>query len=215
MQSSRASDEDGEPVRVRVDPPDSDADGAPLPTDDAELAGLAHKVGPPGPEGPVPPDPDREPEAGPDELAVLQEQFAQLEDRYRRSLADLDNYRKRAGREVERRIAEAREGVIRDWLDVVDSVERALAMTPEGPLREGLRAVLDQMEQVLAREGVTRMGRPGEPFDPERHEAVGVVETTDAPDRTILEVARSGYALGDRILRPAQVVVARAPSGDG
>jgi molecular chaperone GrpE len=153
--------------------------------------------------------------AGVDELAALQEQFTQLDDRYRRSLADLDNYRKRAGREVERRIAEARAATIRDWLEVADSVERALVMTPEGPQREGLRAVLEQMQHVLARQGVTRLGAPGEPFDPEHHEAVGVVETTDVPDRAILDVARAGYALGDQVLRPAQVVVARAPSGGG
>ena len=66
------------------------------------------------------------------------------------------------------------------------------------------------MEAILARQGVTRLGAAGEPFDPERHEAVGVRSTADVPDRTIVDVARSGFALGDRVLRPAQVIVARA-----
>jgi molecular chaperone GrpE len=69
------------------------------------------------------------------------------------------------------------------------------------------------MEAILARQGVQRVGRPGERFDPERHEAIGVRETTEVPDHTIIEVARSGFAIGDRVLRPAQVIVARAPQG--
>jgi molecular chaperone GrpE len=65
------------------------------------------------------------------------------------------------------------------------------------------------MEAILERQGVERIGAAGEPFDPELHDAVGVHETDEAPDRTILEVARSGYRLGDRVIRPAQVIVAR------
>jgi molecular chaperone GrpE len=142
----------------------------------------------------------------------LAARVAQLEDRYRRALADLDNYRKRSAREIERRVEDAREGLLRDWLDAVDSVERALQMdAPEGGLQQGLRAVLEQMETTLARHGVTRIGAAGEPFDPERHEAIAVRETGDVPDRTVLEVMRSGWAVRGRVLRPAQVVVARAP----
>jgi molecular chaperone GrpE len=76
-----------------------------------------------------------------------------------------------------------------------------------------LRAVLEQMEAVLARQGVTRMGAPGDRFDPERHEAVGVRETNEVPDRTVLEVARSGFAHDGRVLRPAEVIVSRAETG--
>jgi molecular chaperone GrpE len=151
-------------------------------------------------------------EAPPSEADELRERVAQLEDRYRRALADLDNYRKRAAREVERRVEEAREALLRDWLDAVDSVERALRMdAPEAGLQRGLRAVLEQMETTHARHGVTRIGAAGEPFDPERHEAIAVRETGDVPDRTVLEVMRSGWAVRGRVLRPAQVVVARAP----
>jgi molecular chaperone GrpE len=148
-------------------------------------------------------------------VAELTDQLAQTEDRYKRALADLDNYRKRSIREIDRRVAEDREAVLRDWLDAYDSVERAVRMEPENPLFDGLRAVLEQMEAILARQGVTRMGDTGEPFDPERHQAVGVRETEEVPDRTVVEVVRPGFALGDRILRPADVVVSQAPRQAG
>jgi molecular chaperone GrpE len=147
--------------------------------------------------------------AAEENVETLSERNAQLEDRYKRALADLDNYRKRSAREVERRVDESREALVRDWLEAVDTVDRAVAMAPENPIAEGLRMVLAQMEGILARQGVQRIGRSGEPFDPERHEAVGVRETDDVPDRTVVEVARSGFAMGDRVLRPAEVIVSR------
>jgi molecular chaperone GrpE len=132
-----------------------------------------------------------------------------LEDRLKRALADLDNYRKRSAREVDRRVLQGRETMVRDWLEAVDSIDRALQQDPDGAASAGLRAVLEQMESILARQGVSRTGEAGEQFDPERHEAIGVRETDDAPDHAVVDVARSGYALGDRVLRPAQVIVAR------
>lgn len=142
--------------------------------------------------------------------------LARMEDRYKRALADLDNYRKRSAREIERRVLERTEEMFRDWLEAVDSVERALRMAePTNPMAAGLRAVLEQMEAILDRQGVTRTGEAGERFDPSRHEAVGVYETNDVPEGTIVEVARSGFNLGDRVLRPAQVVVSRRREGEG
>jgi molecular chaperone GrpE len=141
----------------------------------------------------------------------LTAELAALEDRYKRALADLDNYRKRSRRDVERRAYEQREAVLRDWLEVADSIERAITMAPDpdNPLYQGLTAVLDQIEEVMRRQGVRRVGAAGEPFDPERHEAVAVDRTADLPNRTVVELVRPGYALGDRILRPAQVIVAQ------
>jgi molecular chaperone GrpE len=142
-------------------------------------------------------------------------ELAQAEDRYKRALADLDNYRKRTGREVEQRLTERGDRIVRDWLEAVDSVERALGMeAPTNEMAAGLRAVLEQMEAILERQGVERVGAPGERFDPELHDAIAVRETDEAPDRTIVEVARSGYRAGDRLLRPAQVVVSHRPGGD-
>jgi molecular chaperone GrpE len=138
-------------------------------------------------------------------------QLAAAEDRFLRARADLENYRKRADRELERRLRERVDDVLRDWLEGVDSVERALAL--QAGDTAGLRAVLDQLDAILARQGVTRLGEVGAPFDPELHEAIGVVPAGDSPAGTIAEIARSGYSVGDRVLRPAQVVVAR-PAAD-
>jgi molecular chaperone GrpE len=153
--------------------------------------------------------PETDPEQPTDD--ALADDLAQLEDRYKRARADLDNFRKRAARETERRVEEARASVIRDWLDTVDSVEWAMRIQSDGACYDGLQAVLQQMDAVLAREGVQRIGAIGDTFDPERHEAVAVQHATNqVQDRTIAEVQRSGYVLGGRVIRPAQVVVARA-----
>jgi molecular chaperone GrpE len=164
----------------------------------------------------MPSSPASETEPGA-EVAELEQRCAELDDRYKRALADLDNYRKRSAREVERQVAENSERMARDWLDAVDSVERALAveMPPENPMAEGLRAVLEQMEAILDRYGVSRVGEVGEPFDPERHEAVGVRESDEDPERTVVDVVRSGYTIGDRLLRPAQVIVSKRAEPEG
>jgi molecular chaperone GrpE len=141
----------------------------------------------------------------------LREEVARLDDRYKRALADLDNYRKRSARELDRRVQEARDAVLREWLEAIDSVERAVRMDADGPLGQGMRAVLEQMEAILARHGVHRIGAPGEPFDPERHEAVQVRETDEVPERTVVDVLRAGFAVDGRVLRPAQVAVSRRP----
>jgi molecular chaperone GrpE len=151
------------------------------------------------------------PPSGNGESEDLTAELARIEDRYKRALADLDNYRKRSEREIAARVAEAKESVLRDWLDAVDSVERALRMDADGPCADGLRAVLQQMDAVLARQGAQRIGAAGDRFDPERHEAIAVQPSQEVPDRTVLAVERSGYVVGDRVIRPAQVVVARTP----
>ena len=140
----------------------------------------------------------------------LETELAAMEDRYKRAVADLDNYRKRSLRELEGRIAEATDAQLLEWLQAVDSVDRALAMQFEHPEFDGLIAVLDQMEAILARQGVQRIGARGEPFDPERHQAIGMRPDDGVPDGTVAEVVRSGYVRGGRVLRPAEVIVARA-----
>jgi molecular chaperone GrpE len=138
-------------------------------------------------------------------------ELARMEDRYKRALADLDNYRKRSARDVQTQVQQGRESLLRDWLEVVDSVERALQMSHGTPAADGLRALLEQIETLLGRHGVQRIVAQGEPFDPERHEAVDVRPSAEVPDRTVIEAVRSGWAVGDRVLRPALVVVARRP----
>jgi molecular chaperone GrpE len=145
----------------------------------------------------------------------LEAEIARLEDRFKRALADLDNYRKRSTKEIARRTAEATDAQLVDWLQVADSVERALAMDADGPLGDGLRAVRDQIEATLERQHVERIGEVGEPFDPDRHEAVDVRPSTEVPDRSVVEVVRSGYARDGRVLRPALVAVSQRPRDAG
>jgi len=158
---------------------------------------------------------DLSPEELADELERARSDLAAMEERYLRARADLDNYRKRADRELERRVRDEGDEVLRAWLEVVDGLERALLLEAEGPeTAAGLRAFLDQTEAILARQGVTRVGEVGEVFDPQRHEAVAVVPGTGRAGGTVVEVARSGYAIGDRLIRPAQVAVARPADDD-
>jgi molecular chaperone GrpE len=157
----------------------------------------------------------RDGELSPDELrARLDEARAQVaaaEDRYLRSRADLENYRRRTERELATQVMARRDDLLRAWLDVVDSVERAIALEGEHPeAARGLRAVLEQIDAILSRYGVTRTGAEGERFDPELHEAIAAVPADGRPAGTIAEVARTGYSVDDRVLRPAQVAVAMA-----
>jgi molecular chaperone GrpE len=138
-------------------------------------------------------------------------ELERLRDRWLRARADLENYRKRSDREVERRYGDARDRLLLDWLDVVDDLDRALRF---GTVADaGLRPVQEQMHAVLARHGVERTEAEGAPFDPELHEAVGVRETDEVPPNTVVDVVRAGYRVGDRVLRPARVIVSKRPTG--
>jgi len=148
----------------------------------------------------------------PAELAV---ELERLRDRWLRARADLENYRKRTDQEVERRVGDVRGRLLLDWLEVVDSVDRALQLDQGRGTEDGLRAVLGQMQAVLARHGAQRVEAAGEPFDPEVHEALGARPSGEVEPGRVVEVARAGYLVGDRVLRPAQVIVAERPAGTG
>jgi molecular chaperone GrpE len=162
-----------------------------------------------------PPRQEAAPQESREEVDALRGELAEMEDRFKRARADLENYRKRTYREMEHRLAERHDAVLREWLEVADSVERAVAAGGDPPLAAGLAALSEQIDAVLQRQGVTRFGKPGERFDPERHEAVAAHPSDEHPDGTILEVVRSGYARNGRVLRPAQVVVARSTGTGG
>ena len=139
---------------------------------------------------------------------------AELEDRWRRVAADLDNLRKRYAREVTRARAEERELVAASFLPVLDNIDRALEHAGADPLAiaDGVRAVREQALAVLAALGYQRDEAAGVPFDPNRHEVVGVVdaEGTDVTPGSVAAVLRPGYSGGPgRQLRPAAVTVAQ------
>jgi molecular chaperone GrpE len=137
---------------------------------------------------------------------------AELEDRWRRALADLDNLRKRCARELERERAAEQARVAAAWLPVVDDLDRALAHATDdsNPIIEGMRAVRVHALTVLAGLGYPRYEEVGVPFDPARHEAVKVVDDAEAAPGTVVEVLRPGYGQEERWLRPASVAVATA-----
>jgi molecular chaperone GrpE len=135
---------------------------------------------------------------------------AELEDRWRRALADLDNLRKRYARELDREREAERARTAAAWLPVLDNLERALehAGGDQDALAAGLRSVRDQAVAVLAALGYPRQDDAGVPFDPARHEAVGVAADAGAAPGTVVRVIRPGYGQGERQLRPAAVEVA-------
>jgi molecular chaperone GrpE len=145
-------------------------------------------------------------------LAGLQARLAEAEDQKLRALADLDNLRKRCAAQVERAEADARTQVARQWLPVVDNLERALEHAAADPrtIIEGIQAVRQQALGVLASLGFPRRDDTGAAFDPARHEAVAATYDPRVPPGTVVQVVRPGYGEPDRQLRPAQVVVAKA-----
>jgi molecular chaperone GrpE len=148
------------------------------------------------------------------ELTTARDQIAELDDRWRRAAADLENHRRRLGDELERARTEERTRVLSAWTSVVDDLERALANTTEddGPLITGLRAVLDRAREIMRRFGYPPFGDAGDRFDPSRHQAVATVPADDRhPPGSVVEIHRKGYGGEGGVLRPADVVVSRAP----
>ncbi len=132
-------------------------------------------------------------------------------DKYVRSVADLENQRRRSKRDMDDAKADARTRVLKEMLPVIDNLERALAHASDdsSPVVEGVRLVLRQFSTALERCEVTAVTAEGQPFDPNLHEAIGQQESDAAPG-TVITVLQKGYRLSDRLLRPAMVVVARA-----
>jgi molecular chaperone GrpE len=153
-------------------------------------------------------------EAGPDLEARLLEAEAKR-DEYLRDLqrlaADFDNFRKRSAREQEAMSVRAGERIVKELLPVLDDLERALeaaAKHEEAQLEEGVELVHRELAQLLEREGLVEIETEGA-FDPHSHEAL-LSQPSDAQEGTVIEVVQKGYRLGDRVLRPARVVVAAA-----
>ncbi len=139
----------------------------------------------------------------------LQSRVEELEDRWRRAVAELDNFRKRVARERAADRYDERSRVAARWLPVIDNLDLALghAEGEQTAILEGIRAVREQALAVLADLGFARREDLGQMFDPARHEAVGTAVDDEAPAGTVVHVARPGYGPDERVLRPASVVV--------
>ena len=151
--------------------------------------------------------------AGTDEVTALRQERDDLTDRLLRAAAEFDNYRKRTDRERRELLESAAAGLIQDLLPVVDDLERALdaaTATPDRALRQGVELIHKQLLDTLRRRNVQPFKTIGEPFDPVWHEAVASEPANGRPDGQIIGELRRGYKIGERLLRPAQVRVAKA-----
>jgi molecular chaperone GrpE len=148
-------------------------------------------------------------------LATLEKEKRENWDRYLRTAADLENFRKRQRRELDDARFEAKGKVLKEMLPVVDNLERAIehAMQQAGgsPIVEGVQLVLRQFLSAFERLDVTPIEAAGQPFDPNLHEAISQAES-DQPPGTVVQVLQRGYRSAERLLRPALVVVAKAPT---
>jgi molecular chaperone GrpE len=165
----------------------------------------------PGPEGQL----DR-PDVTPEEKAErLLREKAELEDKFVRLLADFDNYRKRASKEKSDAIRFGNEGLLADFLPIVDNIERLLNFSyQEGSwqsFREGIELLLAEIGKTLEKYGVEPIEALGKPFDPNLHQAMQRSETQEAEANTVLEVYQKGYLYQGRLLRPSLVAVAVPP----
>ena len=135
--------------------------------------------------------------------------YNDLNDRYLRMAAEYDNYRKRTAKEKESLYGDAKADTVKPFLEVLDNLERGLAQFAEGdPHRQGMELICRQFLAVLEKLGVTRIEAQGQPFDPQKHDAVMHVEDENVGENTVVEVLQQGYQLGDKVLRFAMVKVA-------
>lgn len=135
-------------------------------------------------------------------------------DLYLRALADLENYRKRAQREKEDAIRFANGNLLRDMIPVIDNLERAVEHAKgdqDQGLLEGVQMTLEQFRKVLESFGVKAIESIGSPFDPNFHQAMGEMVSSEHPANSVAQELQKGYTLNDRLLRPAMVMIAKAP----
>ena len=145
----------------------------------------------------------------PADVAKLQQDLAEANERALRVQAELENYRKRTRREMEEERRYALLPFARDLLSVVDNLERALAAAQGDNvgLLEGVKMVSAQLQNVLNQHQCVRIETVGKPFDPNVHQAIAQEASSEYPAGTVTREAQSGYKLFDRVVRPAQVFV--------
>ena len=158
-----------------------------------------------------------------EQIEALQTQAAKAEENwnnYVRTVADLDNYKKRAARERQDAIKYANESLIQWLVPVLDNFEMALTAAQKSPpdsvqsLQTGVAMIQQQLKAALAEAGLEEVDATGKVFDPKFHEAISQQETADAPEGQVIQQLRKGYKLRDRLLRPATVIIAKKPAAN-
>jgi molecular chaperone GrpE len=156
---------------------------------------------------------DRELEPEPDPLAAATRERDEYLDALQRLKAEFDNYRKRVARDQQELAVRAHERLMKELVPVLDDLERALEAATEheeAKLEEGVRLVHRSLADLLAREGLAEVATDGR-FDPHSQEAL-LSQPSDEEEGTVIQVLQKGYLLGDRVLRPARVVISAGPS---
>jgi molecular chaperone GrpE len=160
-------------------------------------------------------DESAQPDLG-EQLQAAQAEIGQLRDRYLRSVAELDNYRKRIVREREQQQLRSKMELIRQLLPVADDFALALSHVPAEyaavPWIEGITLIHRKLETYLDGVGVSAIEAVGQVFDPHYHDALVSEASADYPDGTVLEEIRKGYLMGDEVLRPTLVKVSAGPA---
>lgn len=150
------------------------------------------------------------------DLQAAQAKVAEQQDSVIRARAEVDNVRRRAAQDVEKAHKFALEKFSSELLVVVDNLERALEMSDKSndaikPMIEGVELTLKSLNSALEKHGVVQVNPVGETFNPEHHQAMSMQESAEHPANTVMAVMQKGYLLNDRLIRPAMVVVSRAP----
>ena len=153
--------------------------------------------------------------SGEDRLAALEAERDEAIDRWKRAAADFDNFRKRAAREREEYVTLANERLVKELLPILDDLERALTAAAEHEevaLEDGVRLVHRALAALLRSNGVQEIDTDGR-FDPHVHEAL-LSQPSDAEEGAVIDVVQKGYTLGERVVRPARVVIAAPTQED-
>jgi len=146
-----------------------------------------------------------------DQIEALKGELEQLRAQSLREQADMDNQRKRLARDIEMARKFANERLLTELLPLFDSLEAGLLVAPQAdPLREGMELTLRQLHRIAENNGLSEVApAPGDAFDPERQQAMSMVDAEGVAPGAVAQLFQKGYVLNDRLLRPALVVVAR------
>lgn len=148
------------------------------------------------------------------EIEKLQRELEEEKKRHLRTRADLENYRRRVEREAENRRIQAKKELLLDLVAFLDYFEQAKKQVTDPAAGEGLQIMARQLSELLHKHGVRPVECLGRPYDPEEQEGIGYLETDLCPDGCVAEEVCTGYRLGEHLLRPAQVMVARKPGNN-